>query len=311
MHAPSVDFPSFPPDGNIVNLANLAVPSSYSQLKIVDLIQEKINAREYFYGIEISPGLQQVLNYNLLKVAPLFTSIVWLASHNWAMESLDEAPAVRLAKRVEPNGPVLAHISCYNLTYDKLRKFLKPSINNVMVVRGDDVDEGQQYRHAADLVREIRKIRKDDICISVGGYPEGHPESTSMEDDLKFLKSKVDAGADLIITQLTFNEEALIEFIKSCRKIGITIPIVPGIYVPKSWAGLKFVSEKTHVKPPEELYVQYESRKHNQTEFREFAVQQAVKMIHSLFESDLGIYGVQFFTLNYFKNVYNIVQQVM
>lgn len=65
------------------------------------------------------------------------------------------------------------------------------------------------------------------------------------------------------------------------------------------------------MKPPEELYVQYESRKHNQTEFREFAVQQAVKMIHSLFESDLGIYGVQFFTLNYFKNVYNIVQQVM
>ena len=70
---------------------------------------------------------------------------------------------------------------------------------------------------------------KVSISISILGYPNGHPDCTSYEDDIRHLKEKVDAGADFIITQLFFKNEDFFKFVKDCRKAGITIPILPGI----------------------------------------------------------------------------------
>lgn len=68
------------------------------------------------------------------------------------------------------------------------------------------------------------------FCFSYQGYPQGHPDSTSYEDDLGYLKEKIDCGADFIITQLFFQAETFIKFESDCRAIGITCPIIPGIF---------------------------------------------------------------------------------
>ncbi len=94
--------------------------------------------------------------------------------------------------------------------------------------------------YATDLVRFIRAEFGDYFCICVSGYPEGHLECTSLEDDLQRLKEKVDAGADFIITQLFYDVQLFLDFVRKCRDIGIAVPIIPGIMpiqVPSSSVG--------------------------------------------------------------------------
>src|SRR5699024_8160286 len=84
------------------------------------------------------------------------------------------------------------------------------------------------FRYASDLVQFIKREYGNYFTIVVAGYPVPHPEADSKEHDLQCLKEKVDAGADVIITQLFFEAEDYIEFVRNCRAIGITVPIIPG-----------------------------------------------------------------------------------
>ena len=105
-----------------------------------------------------------------------------------------------------------------------------------MALRGDlpNIDEEWQYdpekfNYSTDLVRHIKADHDDYFTICVAGYPTGHPEASSYEDDLIHLKEKIDAGADFIITQLFFNAGTFKKFVDDCRAIGINCPIIPGI----------------------------------------------------------------------------------
>lgn len=85
------------------------------------------------------------------------------------------------------------------------------------------------FNYASDLVNHIRAKFGNHFNVCVAGYPTPHPEATSAEDDLIHLKEKVDAGADFIITQLFFRVSEFEDFLRRCRKIGITCPIIPGV----------------------------------------------------------------------------------
>ena len=92
-----------------------------------------------------------------------------------------------------------------------------------------DGTEKCDFSYATELVKHIREEHGDYFVIGVAGYPAGHPEATSYEEDLRNLKEKVDAGADFIITQLFFRPEVFIKFATDCRNIGIRVPIIPGV----------------------------------------------------------------------------------
>lgn len=105
-----------------------------------------------------------------------------------------------------------------------------------MALRGDPprgatdwvpIENGFDY--AVDLVKYIREIYGDYFCIGVAAYPEVHLSATSREDDIRYLKEKVDAGADFIITQLFYDNEIFLEWVDDCRKSGIACQIIPGI----------------------------------------------------------------------------------
>ena len=122
-------------------------------------------------------------------------------------------------------------------------------IDNVLLLRGDAiktessfVPEKGGHDYAIDLVKQVVNLNKgkyidDDLidvqptnfCIGVAGYPEKHFEAPNMKSDIKFLKQKIDAGADYIVTQMFFDNSKYIEFVSSCREAGITIPIIPGL----------------------------------------------------------------------------------
>ncbi len=134
---------------------------------------------------------------------------------------------------------VMPHLTCVGHTVNELLKiledFAKAGFRNVMALRGDPpkgekvfkaVEAGLSY--GSDLVALIRE-NFPDFGIGVGGYPEKHPEAKDASTDLINLKTKIDAGADFITTQLFFDNQVYFDFVKSCLDIGITTPVIPGL----------------------------------------------------------------------------------
>lgn len=167
----------------------------------------------------------------------------------------------------------------------------------------------QTWTHAIDLVREIRKNRAYG-AIGVAGYPEVHRLATSHHDDLQRLKDKVDAGANFIITNVCFSFENLIAFIRCARAAGITVPIVPGIFVPTSYDALQKMCTICQVNVPSNQLEIFERYKTNDEHFRAYAIENAVQYLTQLFKFDEDpIYGVQFFTLNKYDHIAAVVEK--
>jgi methylenetetrahydrofolate reductase (NADPH) len=149
--------------------------------------------------------------------------------------------------------PVVPHILCGGFTKSETEHVLIDlnflGIKNVLALRGDGLKGEAVFKpethgnaHANDLVEQIVRLKEGkyldpelknthslDFCIGVAGYPEKHMEAPNLEADLLFLKQKVDAGADYIVTQMFFDNSFFFAFVDKCREIGITVPIIPGI----------------------------------------------------------------------------------
>ncbi|MBR5970698.1 MAG: methylenetetrahydrofolate reductase [Lachnospiraceae bacterium] len=131
--------------------------------------------------------------------------------------------------------PALAHLTCVTSTRDRVREVLKDlkekGIENVLALRGDIPEDGKtenEYRYAAELVREIRAF-DETICIGAACYPEGHVESASQTEDLKHLKEKIDVGVDFVTTQMFFDNNRFFHFLYRLRDMGVTTPVIAGI----------------------------------------------------------------------------------
>ena len=149
--------------------------------------------------------------------------------------------------------PVIPHILCGGYSKSETEHVLIDlhflGIENVLALRGDGVKNQHVFKpdpnghaNADELVAQIKDLQKGkylepdlknntplDFCIGVAGYPEKHFESPNKELDLTYLKQKVDAGADYIVTQMFFDNKVYYNFVEKCREIGITVPIIPGI----------------------------------------------------------------------------------
>ncbi|MBR5019617.1 MAG: methylenetetrahydrofolate reductase [Bacteroidales bacterium] len=138
---------------------------------------------------------------------------------------------------------VVPHLICGGTpaheTEALLQDFKFMGIENVMALRGDSLTGEKRftpdpagYAHASELVAAIRAFERENggsYCIGVGGYPEKHFEAANLETDIEFLKKKVDAGADVVITQMFFDNAVFYRFVGLCRAAGITVPILPGL----------------------------------------------------------------------------------
>jgi methylenetetrahydrofolate reductase (NADPH) len=149
--------------------------------------------------------------------------------------------------------PVVPHILCGGFTKSETEHVLIDlhflGIENVLALRGDGIKnqhvfkpEPNGHSNAVQLVKQINDLKNGtyleedlknntplDFCVGVAGYPEKHFEAPNMELDLLYLKQKVDAGADYIVTQMFFDNQFYYDFVNKCRRIGISVPIIPGI----------------------------------------------------------------------------------
>jgi methylenetetrahydrofolate reductase (NADPH) len=165
---------------------------------------------------------------------PGFFSMTYGAGGSTREKTVALADAIRRAGGVE----TVCHLTCVGQSRAEIAAIIEEikalGMENVMALRGDP-PRGQTdwtphpdgFRYASELVEEIR--RHGDFSIAVAGFPEVHPDSKNREDDLKFLKLKIDKGADVVVTQLFFRNADYFAFVRDLRDLGVTIPIVPGV----------------------------------------------------------------------------------
>lgn len=145
-------------------------------------------------------------------------------------------------------------------------------IDNVLALRGDPIKTETNFRpnanghsYAVELIHQITEMNKGtylmddvslestDFCIGAAGYPEKHFEAMNLATDLEYLKQKVDAGAEYIVTQMFFDNEKYFKFVDACRAAGINVPIIPGIKPIKSLQHISFLPKFFHIDYPEAL----------------------------------------------------------
>jgi methylenetetrahydrofolate reductase (NADPH) len=171
----------------------------------------------------------------LRRMHPDFVSVTYGAGGT----TRDRTAQVSKLLKDELGFTVMPHLTCVGHSRAELAEIADRlhagGFRNIMTLRGDPPKGETTFtpfkdglRYASDLVALLH-ARHADFCLGVGGYPEKHPEASSLEVDLTNLKRKVDAGADFITTQLFFDNASYYRFVEKCRASGIAVPIVPGI----------------------------------------------------------------------------------
>lgn len=148
------------------------------------------------------------------------------------------------------------------------------------------------------MIKDIRRKtekHKDDITI----FGACFPETRDIARDMKVLREKIDSGVDVLLTQLIFGSEKFCEFVKTCRNEGITIPIIPGLYIPYNFNELQSVSKITRAEMPPEYYEKFEKYRDDPENFQSLGLSFTSKIIREIQEnSSEHIPGYHFFSMN-------------
>ena len=279
----------------------------------------------WFYSLEFFPPKTEAGLDNLLtridrmarRLEPLFMDVTWTSN--------SAASAMALASHSQKylGVDVLLHLSAVGLSRQRIEQILHQAkasgIQNILALRGDppkgksswgpgDVSGGDCDR-AIDLVRLIRELHGDYFGIAVAGHPEGHPSSTSKEEEMVHLKEKVDAGANFVITQFFYDVDIFLGYVRTCRQAGIDCPILPGIMPIQSYSSFQRMTSYCQVAVPDIIWQQLDAVKDDDEAVKKVGCDIAVNMCQRLLESK-DIDGVHFYTLNLERSVTRILMDL-
>ncbi|KAI8040861.1 5,10-methylenetetrahydrofolate reductase [Drosophila gunungcola] len=282
--------------------------STMEEPRIGPLVAQRTAHGRIFYGIEVMAsepgGRPTCLDFNhFLPMLPTFVSVVWLGQRYWDVEPVGQVESLQLAQHLATHLPVLPHLSAYRLERERLDQFLALNFSSLLAVRGDQVHEGQDFRIGQPMVEQSRRQRGEKISICVPGYPEGYTSLGDVPQDsarnIEFLKAKVAAGADCIITQICYRAETIVQFVRDCRAAGITVPIVVGLMSHETFRTYSTMEHIAGVHLPNELREELDQLRshHNSTTQPEpnlisrYFVSLTVRIIRHILDADLGIWG--------------------
>ncbi|MCD8199218.1 MAG: methylenetetrahydrofolate reductase [Phascolarctobacterium sp.] len=207
-------------------------------MKIIELLNnEKTSISCELFPPKHGSELQNALGIvsEIARIKPAYISITYGAGGSEAGQT------VKLAKAVQDNGiPALAHLTCVKSDENKILSILeelkKEKIKNILALRGDLIDGKLDgvFSHASSLVKFIKS--HGDFCVGGAAYPEGHPESKGLDEDIENTKYKIDAGVDFLVTQIIFDNTVLYNYMFRLLSARIYVPVVPGI-MPVTSAG--------------------------------------------------------------------------
>lgn len=212
----------------------------------------------------------------------------------------------------------VAHLTCVAETRDSLEKYINElyslGVRNILALRGDPPDGHQKFippvkgfRYASQLV-EFIKQKQPDFCVGVAGYPEKHRESESVEKDLDYLKQKINAGAEYIISQLFFEPNMFFAFLERCEKSGINVPILPGIMIITSLKQITKLTQMCGASIPKELMERLNQHQDDPEAIKQIGIDEAVKLCKKLKERNIP--GLHFFVMNQSEAITSVLQRL-
>ena len=175
-------------------------------------------------------------------------------------------------------------------------------IENILALRGDrnpDVPAKEDFAHASDLIKYLRATTGDRFCIAGACYPDVHPETENRVDDINNLKIKTDAGADILISQLFFDNDTFLQFVSDCRRARIEVPIVPGIMPCINAAQIQRMVTMCGAKFPERFQKLIRKYGDNKDALFDAGMAYCQSQIIELLASDVD--GVHLYTMNNVK----------
>ncbi|PHZ12312.1 methylenetetrahydrofolate reduct [Rhizopus microsporus ATCC 52813] len=289
-------------------------------MKITTKIKKAEDEGRMFYSFEYFPpktamGVQNLYDRieRMQRFGPEFIDITWGAGGSSADLTTEIVATTQSVYGLE----TMMHLTCTNMPIEKIDKALEAAkqcgCQNILALRGDP-PKGQLnwescengFNYAIDLVRYIRDKYGDYFCIAVAGnisthittgHPEGHIDNPDKDDDLLRLKQKVDAGADLIVTQLFFDVDIFVDFVKRCRDIGIQCPIIPGLFPIQSYSSLSRVISfnKNHV--PQKIWDDLETVKDDDQAVKDYGIDLTIQFIKRI-KQETSISGFHIYTFN-------------
>jgi len=223
-------------------------------------------------------------------------------------------PTLEISKQLCGLGydAVMPHCTCVGMSRAELARstheIVAQGFQNIMALRGDP-PRGEKvfkpaadgFRYAAELVAFLRE-QHPQLCIGVAGYPEKHPEAPGLDEDIRRLKEKADAGADFITTQLFLHNHVYFEFVEKCRAAGITIPIVPGLLPVLSLEQITRMQTFCAFHVPETLLKNLQAAQNDPVKMERIGLYWAIEQISDLIEN--GAPGIHLYLLNRAKTAF-------
>lgn len=249
---------------------------------------------------------------SLKEFNPDFISVTYGAAGNNTKNTVFIADYIKNKANIEALAHLTGGPSDFE-TIDKILKELKDAnIENIMSLRGDrpkdlNIDYCKHFKHATDLNQYIKQ-KGYDFCLGNACYPEGHFEADTLYDDLINLKKKQDSGAEFFITQVFYDNNYFYRLLREARKIGITIPIIPGIMPLTTQKQVQNTVKLTGSSVPLTLRAMIERFKDDKEAIREIGINYAVSQILDLLANDVD--GIHIYIMNNYKNAYEICSKI-
>jgi len=235
----------------------------------------------------------------LARLKPRFFSVTFGAGGSTRERTFDTVSEIQRESGIE----AAPHLSCVGSTRDSIRDILKlymeEKIHHIVALRGDmpsGMGQPGEFRYANELVKFIRDETGDHFHIEVAAYPEFHPQAPNAQTDLENFKRKVEAGADSAITQYFYNPYAYFHFVERCEKMGIDIPVVPGIMPITNYTQLARFSDMCGAEIPRWIRKRLEAYGDDRASIRAFGEEVVTEMCQDLL--DAGAPGLHFYTMN-------------
>ncbi len=234
----------------------------------------------------------------IAALKPAYMSVTYGAGGNGSRFTLPIAENIEKKYSVS----VIHHLTCVGSTLEgidaSLDKIRASGIENVLALRGDVPDGSDPnawaFRHAGELAAHVKA--HGDICVGGACYPEGHPESASLEEDIRYLKEKVECGCDFLTTQLFFDNDVFFRFLERTERAGITAPITAGIMPLTSGKQINRMRALSGSDVPSDLTDAAARYENDPKAMFTYGVERAIKQISDLYLR--GVKNVHLYSMN-------------
>ena len=245
------------------------------------------------------------------KIDNLISELKVLKKYNPALISItygacgtNRESTIEIAKRIKSEVGVIPmqHFTCIcsqkQYIQDYLNEIEEMGLENILALKGDEPKDNlvcyRDFQYANELVEFIRE--KSNLDIAVAGYPEKHPSAESLDEDIKNLKKKCDAGASVIFTQMFFENDNFYKYCDKVRKIGINLPIVAGIFPISDYKQIRKIAEMSGAYLPPKMLEKLEKYQNSKEDTMKFSIEYSINQCQELVEN--GASGLHFYTLN-------------